>query len=304
LEDQTDFQSRPLDDTASVDEVLVALLNHLSIEEIWENIDDLWGNIEVQDVNSADLNTVTPAPKNTHQGSEAIYDLQQTCYRMQLSSLSPNQIQIQSSTAICTPNENGVNSFQAAIDHLAKEFCNNNQDSESFSYSFFCNLQKDLNLAAATNNFDDFFTINEYLKFITFGNEPHWKKKNIFHCILNCESEFVLVYMDSSLFCLQIWASHLPSGNETIQLFVDNFRRMVKVLDSSREVKFLLNVFAETDRSEVCSFVTLLCHLFCIQEGNSIDNFILSKSKRNALKNMVDTDKLPSIDAFLDFLKS
>ena len=304
MEDQTDFQSRPLDDTASVDEVLVALLNHLSIEEIWENIDDLWGNIEVQDVNSADLNTVTPAPKNTHQGSEAIYDLKQTCYRMQLSSLSPNQIQIQSSTAICTPNENGVNSFQAAIDHLAKEFCNNNQDSESFSYSFFCNLQKDLNLAAATNNFDDFFTINEYLKFITFGNEPHWKKKIIFYCILNCESEFVLVYMDSSSFRLQIWASHLPSGNETTQLFVDNFRRMVKVLDSSREVKFLQNVFAETDRSEVCSFVTLLCHLFCIQEGNSIDNFILSKSKRNALKNLVDTDKLPSIDAFLDVLKS
>ena len=256
-----------------MDEVLVALLNHLSIEEIWENIDDLWENIEVKDFNSADLNTVTPAPKNTHQGSEAIYDLQQTCYRMQLSSLSPNQIQIPSYTPICTPNANGVNNFQAAIDHLAKGFCNDNQDSE-----------KDLNLAAATNNFDDFFTINEYLKFITFGNEPYWKKRNIFHCILNCESEFVLVYMDSSSFCLQIWASHLPSGNGTIQLFVDNFRKMVKVLDSSREVKFLQNVLAETDRSEVCSFVTLLCHLFCIHEGKSIDNLILSKSKRNALK--------------------
>jgi hypothetical protein len=306
LLDETDFQSRPSDDTASLNEVLVALLNHLSIEEIWENIDDLWENIDVQDLKSADLNTVTPAPKNTHQGSEAISDLQQTCYRMQLSSLSPNQMQIQSSTtAICTPNENGVNNFQAAIDHLAKEFCNDWKDSQSFSYSFFCNLQNDLDSAAATNNLEDFFSTNEYLEFLTFGD--NWKKKNIFHCILNCESEYVLVYMDShsnmDSFCLQIWASQMSSGNGTIQLFVDNFRNMLQVIGSTRKLEVLQNVFPETDRSDVCSFMTLLCHLFCIREGISKRNFILSESKRNTLKNMVDTDKLPSIDAFLDVVK-
>ena len=137
---------------------------------------------------------------------------------MQLSSLSPNQIQIPSTTAICTPNENGINNFQAAIDQLAKEFCNDWKDNKSFSYSFFCNLQNDLDLAAATNNFEEFFSTNEYLEFLTFGN--NWKTNNIFHCILNCESEYVLVYMDShsnmDSFCLQIWASHLSSGNGTV----------------------------------------------------------------------------------------
>jgi hypothetical protein len=302
LLDETDFQSRPSDDTASLNEVLVALLNHLSIEEIWENIDDLWENIDVQDLKRADLHAVTPAPKNTHQGSEAISDLQQTCYRMQLSSLSPNQMQIQlSTTAICTPNENGVNNFQAAIDHLAKEFCNNNQDSESFSYSFFCNLQKDLDFAAATT-FDDFFTIHEYIGI--FKLNAHCSgKNNIFHCILNCESEYVLVYMDSHSYCLEIWASHLSSGNGTIQLFVDTFRNMLQVIGSTKKLEVKQNVFPETDRSDVCSFMTLLCHLFCIREGISKRNCILSERKRNTLKNMVDTDKLPSIDAFLDVVK-
>ena len=282
LLDETDFQSRPSDDTASLNEVLVALLNHLSIEEIWENIDDLWENIDVQDLKSADLNTVTPAPKNTHQGSEAISDLQQTCYRMQLSSVSPIQIQFQSSTAICSPNENGVNYFQAAIDHLAKEFCNKNQDSESFSYSFLCNLQKDLDIAAA-NSYDDFFTIHEYREILTIDNEPYRGENNIFHCILNCESEYVLVYMDShsnmDSFCLQIWASHLSSGNGTIQLFVDNFRNMLQVIGSTRKLEVLQNVFPETDRSDVCSFMTLLCHLFCIREGISKRNTVREQKK-------------------------
>ena len=210
-------------------------------------------------------------------------------------------MQIQSSTAICTPNENGVNNFQAAIDHLAKEFCNNNQDSESFSYSFFCNLQKDLDFAAA-NSYDDFFTIHGYREILTFDNEPCWGKNNIFHCILNCESEYVLVYMDSRSYCLQIWASDLSSGNGTIKLFVDNFRNMLQY-GSQRKLEVQQYVFPETDRSDVCSFMTLLCHLFCIREGISKRNFILSESQRNTLKNMVDTDKLPSIDAFLDVVK-
>ena len=229
------------------------------------------------------MHAVTPATKNTHQESEAISDLQQTCYRMQLSSLSPNQIQIQSTTAICTPNENGVNNFQAAIDHLAKEFCNDNKDSKSFSYSFFCNLQKDLDFAAA-NNFDDFFSIHEYLKILTLVNEPIWGKNNIFHCILNCESEYVLVYMDSHSFCLQIWASHLSSGNGTIQLFVDNFGNMLNVLECKREIQVLQNVFSETDRSEVCSFMTLLCHLFCIREGISKAILYCQRAKEIHLK--------------------
>jgi hypothetical protein len=67
---------------------------------------------------------------------------------------------------------------------------------------------------------------------------------------------------------------------------------------STRKLEVLQNVLAETDRSEVCSFMTLLCHLFCIRKSISKRNFILSESKRNTLKNMVDTDKLPSIDAF------
>jgi len=211
-------------------------------------------------------------------------------------------MQIQSSTtAICTPNENGVNNFQAAIDHLAKEFCNNNQDSESFSYSFFCNLQKDLDFAAATT-FDDFFTIHEYIGICKL-NAHCSGKNNIFHCILNCESEYVLVYMDSHSYCLEIWASHLSSGNGTIQLFVDTFRNMLQVIGSTKKLEVKQNVFPETDRSDVCSFMTLLCHLFCIREGISKRNCILSERKRNTLKNMVDTDKLPSIDAFLDVVK-
>ena len=109
--------------------------------------------------------------------------------------------------------------------------------------------------------------------------------------------------MDSHSYCLQIWASHLSSGNRTIQLFVDNFRNMLQVIGSTRKLEVLQNVFPETDRSDVCSFMTLLCHLFCIREGISKRNFILSESKRNTLKNMVDTDKLPSIDAFLDVVK-
>jgi hypothetical protein len=57
LLDGTDFQSRHSDDTASLNEVLVALLNYLSIEEIWKNIDDLWKNIDVQDTFITKLST-------------------------------------------------------------------------------------------------------------------------------------------------------------------------------------------------------------------------------------------------------
>ena len=108
--------------------------------------------------------------------------------------------------------------------------------------------------------------------------------------------------MDSRSYCLQIWASDLSSGNGTIKLFVDNFRNMLQY-GSQRKLEVQQNVLPETDRSDVCSFMTLLCHLFCIREGISKRNFILSESKRNTLKNMVDTDKLPSIDAFLDVVK-
>ena len=108
--------------------------------------------------------------------------------------------------------------------------------------------------------------------------------------------------MDSRSYCLQIWASDLSSGNGTIKLFVDNFRNMLQY-GSQRKLEVLQNVFPETDRSEVCSFMTLLCHLFCIREGISKRNFILSESKRNTLKNMVDTDKLQSIDVILDEVK-
>jgi hypothetical protein len=78
---------------------------------------------------------------------------------------------------------------------------------------------------------------------------------------------------------------------------------MLQVIGRTRKLEVLQNVFPETDRSDVCSFMTLLCHLFCIREGISKRNFILSESQRNTLKNMVDTDKLPSIDAFLDVVK-
>jgi len=97
--DTTDFESISIDDfESSMNEVLNALLGHLSIEEIWENIDDLWANnnmVLVGDLTNG--NTATPAPNSN-------------CN--QLSFISPNK---EKQTAICTPSENDCGKCLSAI---------------------------------------------------------------------------------------------------------------------------------------------------------------------------------------------
>jgi hypothetical protein len=292
--DTTDFEFIPIDDFPSMNEVLSALLGHLSIEEIWENIDDLWANnnmVLVGDLtNEKCYNTVTPAPN----------------YCNQLSFISPDK---EKQTAICTPSENDCGKCLSAINQLAKDFGNLYKHADTdIQYSFFWNLQHDLNISVQ-NNFEEFFTINngEYESLLAFVN-TNIQQLNFFHCIFTCESEYVLTLMDSRTFCLHVWAKSIVFTNwdKQIQSFLDNFRKFLATVDVSREVSFRKSFYDETDRSDVCSFITLLGHFYSVHEGKNIveDTSLNKYQRRNTLKKMVDADKLPTIDEFFDVLKS
>ena len=307
--DTTDFESIPIDDFPSMNEVLSALLGHLSIEEIWENIDDLWANnnlVLVGDLtNEKCYNTVTPAPNyKISTGTEKDLTIHSNCN--QLSFISPNK---EKQTAICTPSENDCGKCLSAINQLAKDFGNLYKHADTdIQYSFFWNLQHDLNISVQ-NNFEEFFTINngEYESLLAFVN-TNIQQLNFFHCIFTCESEYVFTLMDSRTFCLHVWAKPIvfTNGDKQIQSFLENFRKFLATVDVSREVSFRKSFYDETDRSDVCSFITLLGHFYSVHEGKNIveDTSLKKYQIRNTLKKMVDADKLPTIDEFFNVFKS
>jgi hypothetical protein len=77
-------------------------------------------------------------------------------------------------------------------------------------------------------------------------------------------------------------------------------------VDVSREVSFRKSFYDEPDRSDVCSFITLLGHFYSVHEGKNIveDTSLKKYQIRNTLKKMVDADKLPTIDEFFNVFKS
>jgi hypothetical protein len=295
--DETDLVVNSSNVAGSVEELLDVLFQHLSIEEIWENIDDIWASQKTVDLTgeAEAVNTVTPAPNKSSSVCNRALNLsgiETKSINTQLNFISPSN----------TPNGYGVDVFRKTIDHLSVDF--KNRFSEKANYCFYWNLEQDLAKAVA-NNFEEFFESDEYISLLTFFNLTPWSLPlTFFHCIFCIGNDYVLAYMDSKSFCLHIWAN---ANDDRIQSLYDNIRALLSAIGTAREFTISKNSYQVDEFSESTLFFIFLHHLNTIREGKSVNEMpffepLWAESKREKLIDMVHAVKLPTIDVFFELL--
>jgi hypothetical protein len=290
--DETDLAVSSSNVAGSVEQLLDVLFQHLSIEEIWENIDDIWASKKTGEAEA--VNTVTPAPNKSSVCNRALNlsGIETKSINTQLNFISPSN----------TPNGYGVDVFRKTIDHLSVDF--KNRFCEKANYCFYWNLEQDLAKAVA-NNFEEFFESDEYISLLTFFNLTPWSLPlTFFHCIFCIGNDYVLAYMDSKSFCLHIWAN---TNDDRIQSLYDNIRALLSAIGTAREFTISKNSYQVDEFSESTLFFIFLHHLNTIREGKSVNEMpffepLWAESKREKLIDMVHAVKLPTIDVFFELL--
>jgi hypothetical protein len=290
--DQTDLVFSSSCEAGKVEEVLNVLFQHLSIVEIWENIDDIYQ--EIQDLTRDAVNTVTPAPHKSSTCNPSLNRQSGTdsnCVSTQLNFISPDN----------TSHHNGGDVLKKSIDKLSMDFKNHHSD--KYNYGFYWNFEQDLAMAAA-GNIEEFFDKQEYMLLLTLINSSQWDAPfTFFQSIFCSDNEYVLAYMDSRTFCLHVWAS---TDDGRIQSLYDNIRTLISAMDIGRNVSICKNIFQAETFSETDLLIILLAQLYSVREGKNIDDMsifnkqVLSESKRKWFIDMVHTVQFPSIDDCFD----